>query len=111
MASKSTPAATTQPRGISLHIGLNTVSPDAYAGWDGPLAACEFDANDMAAIAKARGLKPTVLLTKKGTITMWKMARLTHTLRWPRLRHRAPRRDGLGCHCQRLVHRCDHLSR
>ena len=69
MATKSTNAApaTTQPRGISLHIGLNSVSADAYAGWEGPLAACEFDANDMEALAKAKGMKPTVLLTKKGT--------------------------------------------
>jgi hypothetical protein len=29
--------------------------------------ACEFDANDMAAIAKKSGIKSTVLLTKKGT--------------------------------------------
>ncbi len=68
MATKSTAAAaTSKPRGISLHIGLNGVSADAYAGWDGPLAACEFDAADMAAIATARGMKPTVLLTKKAT--------------------------------------------
>jgi hypothetical protein len=50
-----------------MHIGLNGVSGAAYAGWDGPLAACEFDANDMAAIAKSRGMKSTVLLTKKAT--------------------------------------------
>ena len=52
---------------MSLHIGLNAVSGAAYGGWDGPLAACEFDANDMAAIAKSKGMKPTVLLTKKAT--------------------------------------------
>ena len=63
----STAAAAAKPRGISLHIGLNGVSADAYAGWDGPLAACEFDANDMTAIAKTKGFKPTVLLTKKAT--------------------------------------------
>jgi metacaspase-1 len=68
MASKSTAAAVTaRPKGMSLHIGLNGVSADAYGGWDGPLAACEFDASDMAAIAKAQGMKPTVLLTKKAT--------------------------------------------
>ena len=55
------------PKAASLHIGLNVVSASAYGGWDGPLAACEFDANDMAAIAKSKGIKPTVLLTKKGT--------------------------------------------
>ena len=70
MATKSTStsaATTTKPRGISLHIGLNGVSPDAYGGWDGPLAACEVDATDMAAIAKAKDMKPTLLLTKKAT--------------------------------------------
>jgi hypothetical protein len=52
---------------VSLHVGLNGVSGAAYAGWDGPLAACEFDANDMAAIAKAQGMKSTLLLTKKAS--------------------------------------------
>ncbi|MDB5849588.1 MAG: peptidase [Rhodoferax sp.] len=68
MASKrdnQAPAA--QPKALSLHIGLNAVSPAAYSGWSGPLAACEFDANDMAAIARSIGIKPTVLLTKQGT--------------------------------------------
>lgn len=50
---------------VSLHVGLNAVSADAYAGWDGPLSACEFDAMDMAAIAKSHAMKSTVLLTKK----------------------------------------------
>lgn len=63
--------ATTKPAtrktALSLHIGLNLVSPAAYGGWDGPLAACEFDANDLAAVATQAGFKPTVLLTKKGT--------------------------------------------
>ncbi len=54
-------------RALSLHIGLNEVSGAAYAGWTGPLAACEFDAKDMAALAKARGMTPTVLLSKQGT--------------------------------------------
>jgi hypothetical protein len=52
---------------LSLHIGLNSVNPADYEGWDGPLSACEFDANDMAALAKSRGIKPTVLLTKKAS--------------------------------------------
>ncbi len=60
MASKSA-------RAISLHVGLNGVSAAAYSGWDGPLAACEFDAHDMAAIAKSMGMRSTVLLTKKAT--------------------------------------------
>ena len=59
--------AAAAPRAISIHIGLNSVSAAAYGGWDGPLAACEFDANDMAAIAKSKGMRSTVLLTKKAT--------------------------------------------
>ncbi|MDE2370773.1 MAG: caspase family protein [Burkholderiales bacterium] len=61
------PGASTKPKAISLHIGLNGVSAAAYSGWDGPLAACEFDANDMAAIAGKQGMKSQVLLTKKAT--------------------------------------------
>ena len=57
----------TAPRAISLHLGLNSVSPAAYSCWSGPLAACEYDANDMAALAKAKKMKPSVLLTKKAT--------------------------------------------
>jgi hypothetical protein len=52
---------------LSLHLGLNLVSGAAYEGWTGPLEACEFDARDMAALAKGQGMKPTVLLTKKAT--------------------------------------------
>lgn len=55
------------PKGLSLHIGINVVSADAYAGWTGPLAACEFDARDMTALAKAQGFEPTTLITAKGT--------------------------------------------
>ncbi len=55
------------PKAMSLHLGLNSVDPQAYEGWDGPLAACEFDAKDMAAIARGKGMKATVLLTKKAT--------------------------------------------
>ena len=38
-------------KGISLNIGLNSVDPNHYGGWDGQLAGCENDANDMAEIA------------------------------------------------------------
>ena len=65
MAGKLSTAA--EPKGLALNLGLNGVSAAAYSGWDGPLAACEFDANDMAAIAKSKGIKATVLLTKKAT--------------------------------------------
>jgi hypothetical protein len=53
--------------GISLHIGLNRVDPAHYQGWDGELAACEFDANDMRAIAEGQGFEPRSLLTKEAT--------------------------------------------
>lgn len=67
---KKTPAkkaAARKARGLSLHLGLNAVDPAAYEGWDGPLMACENDAHDMAAIARARGLVPTVLLGGQAT--------------------------------------------
>lgn len=54
--------------GYSLHIGLNAVDPAHYMGWDGPLAACEFDAGDMAAVARSLGYaQTTVLLTRQAT--------------------------------------------
>ena len=37
--------------GVSLHIGLNHVDPNAYNGWGGELAGCINDANAMKAIA------------------------------------------------------------
>ncbi|RFC35095.1 MAG: Caspase domain-containing protein [Candidatus Nitrotoga sp. SPKER] len=58
---------TTKAKAMSLHIGLNAVSATAYGGWSGELNACEFDAKDMAAIAKSCGMKSTLLLTRKGT--------------------------------------------
>lgn len=54
--------------GMSLHIGLNTVDPAHYQGWDGQLAACENDATSMETLAEALGYSPrTVLLTKDAT--------------------------------------------
>ncbi len=65
----ATPAPKTpaKAKALSLHLGLNTVSAAAYEGWTGPLSACEFDAHDMAALAKGQGMKSTVLITKKAT--------------------------------------------
>lgn len=54
-------------KALSLHIGLNRVSPAAYDGWSGELLGCEPDARDMAAIATARGMTPTVLLNDAAT--------------------------------------------
>ncbi|MFD3540586.1 caspase domain-containing protein [Streptomyces sp. NPDC058662] len=56
------------PTGLSLHVGLNTVDPARYEGWDGQLQACENDARDMAALARARGFSDTVVLTADGTV-------------------------------------------
>ncbi len=61
------PVAKPAAKALSLHLGLNTVNPAHYEGWDGPLAACEFDAKDMAALARSKGMKPSILLTKKAT--------------------------------------------
>ncbi|MBX3747339.1 MAG: caspase family protein [Verrucomicrobiae bacterium] len=51
-----------QPQGISLHVGLNRVDPEHYAGWSGELRGCHADAGAMAAIAKVRGYDPHRLL-------------------------------------------------
>jgi metacaspase-1 len=63
---KKAKLSTTKAKAMSLHIGLNAVNATAYGGWSGELNACEFDAKDMAAIAKSCGMKSTMLLTKKG---------------------------------------------
>src|SRR5262249_2676319 len=54
-------------KGLSLHIGLNSVDPSHYQGWSGPLTACEADAKDMNALATTNKFKATLLLTKKAT--------------------------------------------
>jgi hypothetical protein len=54
--------------GLSLHIGLNAVDPKHYSGWSGKLAACEADAQDMAALAKKQKFNSrTLRLTKAAT--------------------------------------------
>lgn len=60
-------AALTQPRGRSLHVGLNAVDPGSYEGWDGRLKACENDAFAMRDICKASGLETSYVLTKRAT--------------------------------------------
>ena len=56
------------PQGNSLHLGLNFVDPAQYEGWNGELAACEFDAKDMLALAKRRGFANSqMLLTSAAT--------------------------------------------
>jgi metacaspase-1 len=62
-------------KAISIHLGLNRVDPVHYGGTF-PLGGCHNDANDMAAIARAAGYQPTVLLDGDATAT-----RLTNALR------------------------------
>ena len=66
-AAVSRRTSTKKASGVALHIGLNAVDPAHYAGWSGPLNACEQDAGDMAAIAKKAGMKSTMLLTSSAT--------------------------------------------
>jgi hypothetical protein len=54
-------------KGLSIHIGLNSVDPAHYAGWSGNLRACEADAHSMNAISAARGFQSTVFLTAQAT--------------------------------------------
>lgn len=60
--------------GRSIHIGLNTVDPEHYDGWNGALTACEFDANDMQTLADGRGFQSTKLLTQQATADAVKAA-------------------------------------
>jgi hypothetical protein len=66
-SSTESKGSSSKARGASLHVGLNAVDPKHYEGWKGELVACEFDAHDMSAIAKAAGMRSTVLLTRKAT--------------------------------------------
>ena len=54
-------------KGLSLHIGLNRVDPGRYGGWDGRLAGCINDANDMQSLAAKLGYATTTLLDDKAT--------------------------------------------
>lgn len=53
--------------GISLHVGLNSIDPGHYAGWDGALKACEADAVAMEALARREGFETQMLLTSDAT--------------------------------------------
>jgi metacaspase-1 len=54
-------------RAISVHVGLNSVDPTHYNGWDGALDACEADATAMEAIARSRGFETKKLLSRHAT--------------------------------------------
>lgn len=56
-----------QPRGYALSVGLNKVDPNHYAGWSGPLNACENDARNMSAMLTQRGYTAQTLLTRNAT--------------------------------------------
>lgn len=61
---KSKPAA----KAHALLIGLNSVDPNHYEGWDGALNVCEADADSIEAIVKKKKFnKVTKLLTKSAT--------------------------------------------
>ena len=62
-------------KGIAINIGLNSVDPDHYNGWDGQLSACEADADDMRQIAQSQGFDAqALLLTKDATAGAVKQA-------------------------------------
>ena len=54
-------------KGLSLHIGVNSVDPNHYGGWSGPLNACEADAEDLHQVAANQGFEPQQLLTTQAT--------------------------------------------
>lgn len=54
-------------KGISIHIGVNSVSPAHYAGWSGPLEACEADAEDLARLAAGIGYETHLIKTAEAT--------------------------------------------
>ena len=53
--------------GYGLTVGLNSVDPKHYQGWNGPLVACEADAHDMALLLKSQGFQVNTLVTKQAT--------------------------------------------
>lgn len=55
------------PVGMALTIGLNSVDPKHYSGWEGRLNACEADAIDIADIAKSKKFSTKILLANEAT--------------------------------------------
>lgn len=52
----------------ALHIGLNSLDPDQYRGWNGALSYCENDAKAMLKISTSLNYDSTkIILTKKAT--------------------------------------------
>ena len=61
------PAVVSGRKAYSLHLGLNSVDPGHYQGWDGQLVSCEYDAIDMLSIATRQGFDGESLLTRDAT--------------------------------------------
>lgn len=64
---KETPKDLDPAKGYSLHIGLNSVNPDCYSGWDGPLNACENDARHLEHLMLSKGFETNALYTQEAT--------------------------------------------
>jgi hypothetical protein len=54
-------------KGLSLHVGLNSVNPAHYAGWSGDLAVCESDAEEMRRLAMQLSYTTQALMTRDAT--------------------------------------------
>lgn len=54
-------------RGVSGHIGLDSVDPDQYEGRSGDLNVCEVNSHDMAAIGQDAGYSTSMLRTKQAS--------------------------------------------
>lgn len=55
-------------KGIALAIGIDSVDPTHYNGWDGKLTICEKDAKDVKkTIAEGEGYETEILLTTEAT--------------------------------------------
>jgi metacaspase-1 len=68
MASTGDGTANAAPRGLSLHVGLNEISPAHYGGSNGRLEACINDAEEMEKLAAAQGFTVLgVLRDSQGT--------------------------------------------
>lgn len=60
-------ASNTGRKGLSLHVGLNSIDPVHYQGSSGLLVACEADAEAMRAIAENAGFESRTLLSAQAT--------------------------------------------
>lgn len=52
----------------ALVVGLTSVDPASYGGWNGECPGCDVDADVIALLCKEQGLSVTKLLTKQATI-------------------------------------------